>query len=61
MSSVQEHYDLHLGPVYSWMLGDMAVALENARTELRALGIDARAPGRAVDLGAGPGVAPLLL
>jgi SAM-dependent methyltransferase len=61
MSSVQEHYDRHLGPVYSWMLGDMTATLENARTELRELGIDVRAPGVAVDLGAGPGVHSILL
>lgn len=56
MVSPKEHYDRHLGPVYSWMLGDTAEALKGARAELREVGIDARAPGTAIDLGAGPGV-----
>lgn len=56
MVSVKDHYDNLLGPVYSWMLGDMAVARENARTELCELGIDERAPGVAIDLGAGSGL-----
>lgn len=54
--SVKEHYDNLLGPVYSWMLGDMTAARENARTELCELGIDERAPGIAIDLGAGSGL-----
>jgi len=56
MASAQEHYEHHLGPIYSWMLGGMAAALENARAELRALGFHKRKPGLAMDLGAGPGV-----
>ena len=56
MSSVAEHYDRLLGPIYTWALGDMAVALEHARAELRESDVQARAPGVAVDLGAGPGV-----
>lgn len=56
MASVEEHYDGHLGPVYGWMLGDMAAALDNARTELRDMGLSACATGLAVDLGAGLGV-----
>jgi SAM-dependent methyltransferase len=60
-SAVQEHYDRHLGSIYSWMLGDMGAAIENARAELRDLGIAARPPGLAVDLGAGPGVHALPL
>jgi SAM-dependent methyltransferase len=56
MASVKEHYDQHLGPVYGWMLGDMTAALNNARTELRDMGLSACADGLAVDLGAGPGV-----
>lgn len=56
MVPAKEHYDQHLGPVYTWMLGDMTAALDDARAELFKLGIDDRAPGIAVDLGAGPGV-----
>ncbi|MBI2841334.1 MAG: hypothetical protein HYX75_23710 [Acidobacteria bacterium] len=36
MTTVAQHYDLHLGPIYSWMLGNFDLALEGARTELRA-------------------------
>jgi hypothetical protein len=56
MSAVQQHYDALLGPVYSWMLGDMSAALAGARAQLQELGVPALAPGVAVDLGAGPGV-----
>ena len=56
MSTVTEHYDTHLGPIYAWMLGDWATALENARTELREMGLGPVESGVAVDLGAGLGV-----
>jgi SAM-dependent methyltransferase len=56
MASVQEHYEQHLGAVYSWMLGDMGGVLEKARGELQALGLRVGTQGVAVDLGAGPGV-----
>ena len=39
MTSSREHYDQHLGPVYSWMVGDPAAAMERNRQELCALGI----------------------
>lgn len=38
------------------MLGDVTAALDEARAELREIGIDDRAPGISVDLGAGPGI-----
>ena len=55
MTSVQAHYDGHLGPIYGWMIGDFDVAKAAARAELRAAGIEASAGHVAVDLGAGPG------
>jgi SAM-dependent methyltransferase len=56
MASVQEHYEQHLGPIYSWMLGDMEAVLERVRGELQDLGWRAGSQGVAVDLGTGPGV-----
>lgn len=57
MATVSEHYDRHLGPVYSWMIGDVGAAIERSREELRALGLHRPGPtGVAVDLGAGPGL-----
>jgi 2-polyprenyl-3-methyl-5-hydroxy-6-metoxy-1,4-benzoquinol methylase len=56
MATVSEHYDRHLGPIYSWMIGDAAGAMERSREELRALGIRPGPTGTAVDLGAGPGL-----
>lgn len=56
MKSVIEHYDSHLGPVYRWMTGDPASAMERNREELRTLGIVPGRSGLAVDLGAGIGL-----
>jgi SAM-dependent methyltransferase len=56
MATVSEHYDQFLGPVYSWMVGDAAAAMESNRAELQALGLRPAASGLAVDLGAGPGL-----
>jgi SAM-dependent methyltransferase len=56
MTSVSEHYDQLLGPVYSWMVGDAATAMESNRVELQGLGLRPGTTGVAVDLGAGPGL-----
>lgn len=61
MTTVEEHYENHLGPIYAWMLGDWETALENARTELREMGIGPVESGVAVDLGAGLGLHTLPL
>ncbi|EKD34017.1 MAG: hypothetical protein ACD_75C02503G0002 [uncultured bacterium] len=55
MTSVQNHYDRLLGPLYGWMLGDGEKARERARQELHDAGISA-GDGLAVDLGAGNGL-----
>lgn len=55
MATVQEHYDEHLGPVYTWMGGDLQAAIERNREELRGLGLEATDNGVAIDLGAGSG------
>ena len=56
MSSVHEHYDGHLGPVYAWMVGGIAPAFERGAAELDAIGVGPAAGGVAVDLGAGFGM-----
>lgn len=61
MTSVQEHYDRHLGPVYAWMAGGLEAALERGAAELDAIGIRRSAGGIAVDLGAGFGMHSIAL
>jgi hypothetical protein len=56
MTSVQEHYDRHLGPVYAWMAGGIEPAFERGRAELDAIGAHPSNGGVAVDLGAGFGM-----
>ena len=49
------HYESHLGPVYSWMLGDLDAAFARSAAEIDDLPLPA-ARGAAVDLGAGLGL-----
>jgi SAM-dependent methyltransferase len=56
MSSIQEHYDGHLGPVYAWMVGGVAAAVERGAAELDAIGVNSSGSGVAADLGAGFGM-----
>jgi SAM-dependent methyltransferase len=56
VATVSDHYDKHLGPIYAWMVGDVSAAIERNRAELQALGIRPGPTGKAVDLGAGPGM-----
>jgi SAM-dependent methyltransferase len=58
MRTPQDHYDRFLGSVYSWMLGDREAALDEARKELRDLGVASSRDeaGIAMDLGAGTGL-----
>jgi SAM-dependent methyltransferase len=53
---VAAHYENHLGPVYRWMLGDVAAAFAASDAELETLGLPAKATGYAIDLGAGLGL-----
>lgn len=55
MTSTQEHYKYHLGPIYSWSLGGVETSIAQGRKELEALGIDSSSAGTAIDLGAGFG------
>jgi len=53
---VSDHYKKLLGPIYSWMVGDLEAATERADAELAAIGLPTSATGYAVDLGAGFGL-----
>lgn len=56
MTTVTEHYAKHLAPIYLWMAGGSAAALEAGSAEIEALNLP-RAPGAVVlDLGAGFGM-----
>lgn len=55
MNNVKEHYDRHLGAIYSWMAGDVNVALERNRSLFQQLGLDTAPKGLAIDLGCGTG------
>jgi SAM-dependent methyltransferase len=56
MTAVAVHYEKHLGPVYTWMIGDLEAAFARGRTELDELGLEPSANGTAIDLGAGFGL-----
>ena len=55
MSSVQNHYDQLLGPVYTWMAGGWDAAVARNRVLLDSLGLASWQRGVAVDLGCGSG------
>ena len=59
--NVQQHYRELLAPIYGWMIGEFDDALEAARQDLRAAGLQAGAGRAAVDLGAGLGAHALAL
>jgi len=61
MKSAQAHYETHLGPVYSWMLGDLDAAYARGAAEIEDLKLAAAAGAAAVDLGAGLGLHTLPL
>ena len=60
MTTSATHYKSHLGPVYSWMLGNLDAAFARAAAEIDALPSPAT-PGVAVDLGAGLGLHSIAL
>ncbi len=55
MNNAKEHYAQHLGAIYSWMAGDVNVALDRNRTLFHKLGLDTAPKGLAIDLGCGTG------
>ena len=56
MTSVQEHYDEHLGSIYAWMVGGTEAAIERGTAELDAIGVSPSIGAVAVDLGTGFGM-----
>jgi 2-polyprenyl-3-methyl-5-hydroxy-6-metoxy-1,4-benzoquinol methylase len=56
VKTVVEHYANHLGPVYTWMIGDIDAAFSRSDRELDVLPPPSKTGGTAVDLGAGFGL-----
>jgi 2-polyprenyl-3-methyl-5-hydroxy-6-metoxy-1,4-benzoquinol methylase len=56
VKTVDDHYAHHLGPVYTWMVGDIDAAFSRSDAELDALPLPSKVGGTAVDLGAGFGL-----
>jgi SAM-dependent methyltransferase len=61
MQSAGAHYESHLGPIYSWMLGDLDAAFARGAAEVDELKLGVAAGALAVDLGAGLGLHALPL
>ena len=57
----EDHYADFLGPIYTWMIGDIDDALTRSGAELDALAGPSKTGGAAVDLGAGFGLHALPL
>jgi SAM-dependent methyltransferase len=51
-----DHYADHLGPIYTWMIGDVDAALSRSGAELDSLPLPSKTGAIAVDLGAGFGM-----
>ena len=56
MSTVAEHYERHLAPVYVWMAGGAEAALQAGNAEIEALNLPATRGAVVLDLGAGFGM-----
>jgi 2-polyprenyl-3-methyl-5-hydroxy-6-metoxy-1,4-benzoquinol methylase len=56
MAAMADHYTNLLGPVYTWMVGDIDAALARTDLELDALSLPSQGAGTALDLGAGFGM-----
>ena len=56
VNKVSDHYADHLGPIYTWMVGDIDAALSRSSKELDVLSLSPEAGAAAVDLGAGFGL-----
>ncbi|MGI9517899.1 MAG: class I SAM-dependent methyltransferase [Pirellulaceae bacterium] len=55
-NSVSEHYANHLGPIYSWMVGDFDAATESMSAYFGDVGLRVGPDTIAVDLGCGHGI-----
>jgi len=56
MTTVAEHYERHLGPIYLWMAGGAEAALAAGSAEIEALNLPAAREAVVLDLGAGFGM-----
>jgi len=56
MTSVKEHYERHLAPIYVWLTGGSEAALEAGAAEIEALGLSPPPGALVLDLGAGFGM-----
>jgi len=56
MATVNEHYETHLGPLYSWMAGGVDASIDRAASELDELAVKGGLGDVAVDLGCGFGM-----
>lgn len=56
MTSVSEHYERILSPVYAWMMGGVDAALAAGAAEIEALDLRLPAGAQVIDLGAGFGM-----
>jgi 2-polyprenyl-3-methyl-5-hydroxy-6-metoxy-1,4-benzoquinol methylase len=56
MSTVAEHYEHHLGPIYVWMAGGAEAALQTGSAEIEALNLPVTCGAVVLDLGAGFGM-----
>lgn len=54
--TASEHYNKHLGPIYSWMTGDFDTAVQGVTEYFSSIGLSPGETGLAVDLGTGHGV-----
>ncbi len=61
MTTVEAHYETHLGPVYAWMLGNRQAALTRSSAELEEMDLPPALNATALDLGAGLGLHSLAL
>jgi 2-polyprenyl-3-methyl-5-hydroxy-6-metoxy-1,4-benzoquinol methylase len=61
MKTAAAHYAAHLGPIYSWMLGDIDAAFARSAAEIEDLHLPEANHGAAIDLGAGLGLHTLPL
>jgi 2-polyprenyl-3-methyl-5-hydroxy-6-metoxy-1,4-benzoquinol methylase len=61
MKTSAAHYAAHLGPIYSWMLGDIDAAFARSAAEIDDLELPDANHGAAADLGAGLGLHALPL
>ena len=61
MTSVTEHYATHLAPIYLWMAGGSAAALQAGAAEIEQLNLPLTDGASVVDLGAGFGMHAIAL